>query len=895
MGCISSYLAVAATTSAVITSSSSYGYRTGNLRRQQAERTSTANTTASSRSSTSKPNIATSAKDHQTPVRQGSSQIFTISSNALSKATTAPETVITSSPKKHPNEPPVRRLSSVTRPTASSTAHQTKEKGQFSANVFLKSTGRSRVGTTTSNTKKPSSVPCKSSVLSKSFAKSSKPQRRPLHGWKSAQLATHTLASVTPTTASISTSSSKSPFSTASFTEVPQTVVSKDPNSTDQDVISIDQLLGMRIDSAKLKKILDRKKSLSESSNASGKTNVLVKNFGNDHLVISKLKKEMLFSSNYASTDASWEYAVDANHCLYRKAPESTSKEQFLTLLQPDKKPLQKDLTYENNNNSNKTKSNGIGYQDQRSLHKSQRSIFSHGSATSYPLSQFSRSTMSSVSNSHHHNRLASLTQQESFELPQEAVPKQHYLELVKPYNLRQYQNDSMNNQFIPSTTTSTDSGKMRKELHHIGAQQTHSELHESFNVELISQTHSYDSELQRKYSQVSQNFKTPLTSEVIHLPPLTTIRRQSDLSNVRNHRPSLADRQRRLRKSQTLPNLAFDEEESMLSGENIVHPFSPDNVQNSEYTEFSRQDGQRSEIENESHRRLSTLKENTSRPITSEVYSTASSHVYSVSETGMRPKLNSKASNPRNKSPTSTIMSSRMSNRFESLLRHKSFLKTAASTVSSQFGGGGHSRRGSEFSTFAGTSHKTMQIIPDHSSGVNCLELSEDRSLLVSGGEDGILRLWSTFSSPCECIGILVGHKGYITCCAVYRLMVISGSADQTLKLWSIEDGSCLMTLSGHTAFINRIACYGPLLVSTSFDGTARIWTLVERLTVMNNLKNESGSLELEELPDEDVDENQEKVLEKWKGNTSVNLVQRQTVRTNFGGCLHILKVCKT
>lgn len=644
----------------------------------------------------------------------------------------------------------------------------------------------------------------------------------------------------------------------------------------------------MRIDSAKLRKILDRKKSLSESSNASGKTNVLVKRYAHDHLDIAKLKKEML-SSNYASTDASWEYAVDANHCLYKKAPES-NKDKFLTLLQDDE-PFQKDLTY-GKNNINKTKLNNIVYHDQKSFHKSQRSIFSHGSATSYPLSQFSQITnMSSVSNSHHNNKQISLTHQDSFELPHETVPK-HYLELIKAPNLRQYQNDSMNNQFIPSTTTSTDSAKVRKHQHLNALEQTHSELHESLNLELISQVHSYDSELQRKYSQVSQSFKTPVVSETIHLPPLNTQRRQSDLSNVRNHRPSLADRQRRLRKSQTLPNMAFDEEESVLSGENLIHPFSPDNVHSSEYTVFSPQNEDRNEIANENNqRRLSTPKRDTSRPITSEIYSTASSQVFSVSQTGMRPKLNIKA-NIRSKSPS--LMSSKMSNRFESLLRHKSFLKTAASRVSSFAGEGRSSRRSSEFSTFAGTSHKAMQIISDHSSGVNCLELSEDRSLLVSGGEDGVLRLWSTFSSPCECIGILVGHQGYITCCAVYRLMVISGSADRTLKLWSIEDGSCLMTLSGHTAFINRIACYGPLLVSTSFDGTARIWTLVERLTVMNNLKNEGASLELEELPDEDVDENQEKVLEKWKGNTSVNLVQRQTVRTTFGGCLHILKVSK-
>lgn len=52
------------------------------------------------------------------------------------------------------------------------------------------------------------------------------------------------------------------------------------------------------------------------------------------------------------------------------------------------------------------------------------------------------------------------------------------------------------------------------------------------------------------------------------------------------------------------------------------------------------------------------------------------------------------------------------------------------------------------------------IQTIEDHKLGVNCLDISEDRSLLVSGGEDCIARLWSTLSNPCECIGILSGHE---------------------------------------------------------------------------------------------------------------------------------------
>lgn len=156
------------------------------------------------------------------------------------------------------------------------------------------------------------------------------------------------------------------------------------------------------------------------------------------------------------------------------------------------------------------------------------------------------------------------------------------------------------------------------------------------------------------------------------------------------------------------------------------------------------------------------------------------------------------------------------------------------------------------------------LQEIEDHSTGVNCLALSEDLSLLVSGGEDGLLRLWSTFSSPCECIGTLCGHKDYITCCIVYRYLVISGSADCTLKVWRIDDGQCLMTLEGHEAFINRCCIFGSILLSSSFDNTVRVWTLSDQLTIIKN------------------DDN---------GNVA-NLVSRIKMQTSFGQCLYVLKV---
>ena len=58
---------------------------------------------------------------------------------------------------------------------------------------------------------------------------------------------------------------------------------------------------------------------------------------------------------------------------------------------------------------------------------------------------------------------------------------------------------------------------------------------------------------------------------------------------------------------------------------------------------------------------------------------------------------------------------------------------------------------------------------------------------------------------------------------------MLVSGSADRTVRLWRVGDGALLHTLSGHTFQVVDVA-FSPdstLLFSASLDGTVRVWGL--------------------------------------------------------------------
>ncbi|XP_075737289.1 uncharacterized protein LOC119176619 [Rhipicephalus microplus] len=114
---------------------------------------------------------------------------------------------------------------------------------------------------------------------------------------------------------------------------------------------------------------------------------------------------------------------------------------------------------------------------------------------------------------------------------------------------------------------------------------------------------------------------------------------------------------------------------------------------------------------------------------------------------------------------------------------------------------------------------------LEQHQGGINCLSLSEDHSLLVSGSEDGRVLMWSSQSTPVELLGTLSGHAGYVTHCTVHGNFVLTGSADGTLRKWSIVDAKCVHIFVGHGARVNRVLCTGDLVLSTSHDKTARAW----------------------------------------------------------------------
>ncbi|GAB0492721.1 hypothetical protein MMPV_003990 [Pyropia vietnamensis] len=104
----------------------------------------------------------------------------------------------------------------------------------------------------------------------------------------------------------------------------------------------------------------------------------------------------------------------------------------------------------------------------------------------------------------------------------------------------------------------------------------------------------------------------------------------------------------------------------------------------------------------------------------------------------------------------------------------------------------------------------------------------------LVSSSWDKTARVWS-IDAPGEesnvstkCVATLIGHQTAVWDALLLPStdVVVTCSADRTLKLWNVGSGTCISTVTGHTDVVRALAAlpFGGL-ISVANDSSARLW----------------------------------------------------------------------
>ena len=118
----------------------------------------------------------------------------------------------------------------------------------------------------------------------------------------------------------------------------------------------------------------------------------------------------------------------------------------------------------------------------------------------------------------------------------------------------------------------------------------------------------------------------------------------------------------------------------------------------------------------------------------------------------------------------------------------------------------------------------KSPQVLKGHEDHViTCLQFNGD--IIVSGSDDNTLRVWSAASG--KCLRTLVGHGGGVWSSQMSGDVIVSGSTDRTLKVWNAKTGVCRHTLYGHTSTVRCMHLHGNRVVSGSRDATLRLWNV--------------------------------------------------------------------
>ncbi|KAG6439134.1 hypothetical protein O3G_MSEX000514, partial [Manduca sexta] len=131
---------------------------------------------------------------------------------------------------------------------------------------------------------------------------------------------------------------------------------------------------------------------------------------------------------------------------------------------------------------------------------------------------------------------------------------------------------------------------------------------------------------------------------------------------------------------------------------------------------------------------------------------------------------------------------------------------------------------------------YKLSAVLSGHSMDVRCVATTKEFCIL-SASRDRTAKLWHPEGVK-DFVNVVTykGHKNFVSCvcwlppCEAYpEGLVITGSNDNCILGYNLQDGSIQITIEGHE---NAVCSVAPgrdfgVILSSSWDSTAKVWNV--------------------------------------------------------------------
>ncbi|CAG8492357.1 10820_t:CDS:2 [Acaulospora colombiana] len=157
----------------------------------------------------------------------------------------------------------------------------------------------------------------------------------------------------------------------------------------------------------------------------------------------------------------------------------------------------------------------------------------------------------------------------------------------------------------------------------------------------------------------------------------------------------------------------------------------------------------------------------------------------------------------------------------------------------------------------------KCLQVFEGHLTSIYALQIFDDEMWTASA--DTTVKRWDLITGKPD---TTFEHSDFVKCIAFFGSFVITGSRDETIRVFDIGSGELINEVEGHFDEVSCMVVRGSTLYSGSLDCTIRKWSLVDIVSPTKDKgaesreKTESEPVPQKEVPGVTLTEEEEREL---------------------------------